>query len=92
MIARVGCTPIVADAGSAIVQQSYRIAQIDEGGNEVHVSEAVTVRNDLSVPGNCNHVHWSGDGGMYRVYRNVSGIFETIHETTDSHFIDRGSI
>jgi len=89
MISRIGVQPVIASMGGAAGRQTYRVAEIVEG-EEAEPSNDVSCTNDLSVEGNFNIVHWSGEAELFRIYRATGGIFEMIAETAESRFIDVG--
>jgi hypothetical protein len=88
-ITRIGVQPVIVSAGQAAGTQTYCVGEVTPEGETV--SLAVSCTNDLSVEGNCNFVHWAGEGASYQVYKAEGGAFGLIGTVAASPFIDVNS-
>jgi len=85
-ITRIGVQPIISSSGQAAAEQTYKVGEV--AGEGETVSLAVGCTNDLSVEGNCNVIHWLGQGESYRIYKSTAGCFGLIGAVESSIFID----
>lgn len=72
------------------ISNSYVVTAIDSNGIESNPSAAVVVKNNMFVAGAYNPFAWSEVTGasLYRIYKNVNGLYGVIGEVTGTTFKD----
>ena len=70
--------------------QTYKVTALNDAGDESEASAESSGTNNLYVSGAYNTVAWAAITGAtrYRVYKEQTGLFGFIGETTDTSFID----
>lgn len=77
-------------SASADTEQKYQVTAVDAEGVESIPSALHTVSNVLAVAASFNYLEWDAVAGAvsYRVYKQQTGLFGYIGETTTTTFTD----